>query len=109
MLTHRVIKRASFERILLIPFEIFFDTIVVLIIISMIRRFDLLQGSLHALNDFRMIVVEVVGFAEIFIQIVQLHGGISRLGLRPGKFAAKLAVSTIPLPLDEFPLAGPKG
>ena len=38
--------------------------------------FDFLQRLLQVLNDFRILRVKIGGLTKVFLQVVQLHGGI---------------------------------
>ncbi len=73
-----------------------FSRIVILV------RLDLLQRRYQAVHDLRMLGVEIPGLAQIGVQVVEL----GRRGAGSGPCATKeLAVTTLPMPDHEFPLA----
>lgn len=75
----------------------------------MFGRFDLLQGLLQPLNDFRMLVVEVIALSEILFQVLELHGRIARLGFRPWAASEEFRVPAIALSFKELPFSNADG
>ena len=76
---------------------------------SEVGGLDVLEGLLQSLNDFRMFVVEVIGFSEVLFQVVELGRRIAGLGGRHGFLRPGFSVATISLSFDELPLAHADG
>ena len=70
---------------------------------SEVGGLDVLEGLLQSLNDFRMFVVEVIGFSEVLFQVVELGRRIAGLGGRHGFLRPGFSVATISLSFDELP------
>jgi hypothetical protein len=69
-------------------------------------RLDLVESHFQAVNDFRMLRVEVVGFPKVLFQVVELGRGIARFGRRMGALAEEFAIAAIALSVEELLLSG---
>lgn len=69
-------------------------------------RVDFLQSNHQAVDDLRILRVEVVGFLKVFFQVVELRRRIAGFGSRVGSLAEKFSITAFALSDEELPFSG---